>query len=147
MSEVHDRIHFIGKPNNDGPMLYGGVPCPTSEVLHLIGHEGVNYIDQRLKEIVKWKRHIYGRAIRDKAGLSRLVQFADYDSCSILRIGQTIAEINHDNPEKNISLILENKELTEINSEILRGIDHYLIQVYGVLDENSFHSYIAELSG
>ncbi len=43
-----------------GASKFDGLPCPTKKVLRIIGEGGVNEIDAIFKEIIEFKKKIYG---------------------------------------------------------------------------------------
>lgn len=43
-----------------GEYSFAGLPCPTKKALEILGADGINEIDKRFKDMIAWKKTLYG---------------------------------------------------------------------------------------
>ena len=65
-------------PNNpDNVKLnFTGLPCPRKEVVEIIGEDGVEAIDKKIKEMIRWKELLFGKN-SDKIRFPTSIEFFD----------------------------------------------------------------------
>ncbi len=144
MSLDKRRFHFISSEDNDGYIDFGvddvqgdtTITCPTKKIIELIGIEGVQIIDEKLKQMVKWKKIIYGGS--ERAGFKAGVEFADLEKKIIISVGNTIENIENTG---ELDLVIPEK-YKKNNYALLYETLHYIISVKQILSEIDFNAYL-----
>ncbi len=58
----------------NGECSFAGLPCPTQRALEELGEEGIEEIDKKIKEMIKWKKTLYGKD-SDRLGFDHIQYF------------------------------------------------------------------------
>jgi len=56
----HSEWKYLVPRFPQGDYSFEGLPCPTKKALEVLGEEGITEIDKRFKEMIAWKRTLYG---------------------------------------------------------------------------------------
>ncbi len=56
-----DKLNIDSNNPDKFRLNFTGLPCPRKEVVELIGVDGVTAIDEKIKEMIRWKMLLYGK--------------------------------------------------------------------------------------
>ena len=70
----------------EGISTYEKTPCPTKECYETIGQEGIDFIVNKIRGMVKMRIYMFGNGKPEYYGLPRFLRFAHIPSCSIITV-------------------------------------------------------------
>jgi hypothetical protein len=114
-----DFIYYANK--REGVSTYEKTPCPTKECFETIGQEGIDFIVNKVKELVRMRIYMFGNGKPEYYGLPRSLRFAHLPSCSVISVS--------DYPYRMKSSYLQYPELIDK--------EHFVIEAESVKDRMS----------
>lgn len=108
-----------------GDFLYQGIPCPTREAYELLGDEGVQFIHQRLAEVLDGVKMRFGENKLQHYGFNITEKLIDLRTDVVFEVGGVIEDYFRDN--ENIDLVID-ETLKKDNYFQLLQRDHYIIR-------------------
>lgn len=79
-----DFVYYANK--REGVCTFDKTPCPTKECYEIIGQEGIDFIVNKIKEMVRMRIYMFGNAKPEYYGLPKYLSFAHLPSCSIISV-------------------------------------------------------------
>ncbi|QMU65535.1 MAG: hypothetical protein GKR88_15420 [Flavobacteriaceae bacterium] len=101
------QLHYIPEEYG-GDEFFEGIPIPTKEAFDYLGKEGVQYIQNRLAEMLSWRKIMFGQRHREIYGLLHIQRFVDLKNKICYEVGRSIIE-------KDASII---NELVILDSDV-----------------------------
>lgn len=136
-SKPESQLIFIPSVQQ-GKFEFKGLPCPTKQVIEIIGHEGVNEIHQKLAEILETSKSRFGTGDISNYGFERTQRFVDLKTKTVFKVGNTIQEVDQLNQllkNKSKKITIPHLKIDPLlkgnNYAQLKKIDHYIIKSLG----------------
>ncbi|MGG8496825.1 hypothetical protein ACQY1Q_10435 [Tenacibaculum sp. TC6] len=93
MENYPKNSDLIYIPNlESGDSLFDGIPCPTHDALKYLGEEGIQYIHQRLNEMLNWRKTMYGEGEKEHFGFYPVQHFISIKHNIKFRVGEAIQD-------------------------------------------------------
>jgi len=134
IQKIEDRILY--SPNiNEGDAIFDGIPHASIEILNLIGREGIQYIDQKLKSFVSQRIEMYGTENVKYFGLEAQQRFFDMQEQVAINVKRIIDDPLDPTADKkeNYTIALINQDSVAdlafqdfITRENKKGIDEQI---------------------
>jgi hypothetical protein len=129
IQKIENRLLYM--PNNkQGTTLFDGTPYASMQVLDIIGKEGVEYIDHRLKTLLHQGIDRYGRINVAEYAFHSHQQFFDLQEQILLNVRGVLAQkhdytINLIHTDNSSDMINQNKiKMYKIRNGIEDQIDY-----------------------
>jgi len=95
MKENRLESAFIYRANRkEGFSTYENTPCPTKECFETIGQEGIDFICDKIREMVLMRIYMFGNRQPEFYGLPSMIHFAHLPSCSIITVNDSPFEFH-----------------------------------------------------
>lgn len=128
-----------------GNYTYEEKPCPSKDVYDILGDEGVEFIDKKIKELIKYRIEMFGKRVKKTHGFYMEQKFIDFKTKSILTlpvIGREYLSGDYIYDKKdanNESLFIEGNYFIGIDKEATEEIKDFTIEkiawYYGLTHE------------
>lgn len=143
-NNVEDNNLIYIPEDMKGKHLFDGIPCPTIEVHDLIGDKGVEKIHNKMKQMLEWRKTMFGEKTKENYGFTALERFVDVQNEIVLAVGGTIQNeieqlvdsVGEENAIQFYPSLVVSNVYAKNNYEKLISKNHYLITVYGQHDVN-----------
>jgi hypothetical protein len=101
IKSLSDRLQYIPNRRN-GLSEFSGIPMASEEVYDLIESDGINFISEKLKELIELRKELFGNYKEEFFGMYEIQLFYDLKNRIPIKIKEII-----DSPNKDFTLEIE----------------------------------------
>lgn len=94
IQSLSDQLIYIPQQAN-GLSDFEGSPLPSQEAIDAVGEEGIEYISDKIKSIVEFRKEIHGNVDLTHYGLKPEQCFFDLKNRIVLRVTDTVQDRVH----------------------------------------------------
>ncbi|MGY0408831.1 MAG: hypothetical protein ACWIPJ_10850 [Polaribacter sp.] len=111
IKSLSDRLQYIPNRRN-GLSEFSGTPLATPEVYDLIKPDGINFISQKLKELIELRKELFGTSEDKYYGMYQIQLFYDLKNHIPIRIQEIL-----DSPNKDFTLEIETDNYPSLSQQ------------------------------